>query len=216
MKTHPGLLVRDCLAECFVAAARGEPGARAQVQALAHWRREPSLPPALRELCTAGGTPLFEADGGLAAPFAAHEGYVRDRARRYAAALGWICEAEAWSQPLEAARCAWDAGLFFEVHELLEPEWMRAKEPARRVLQGMIMAGGALYHLGSGNRAGARGLLRQAAERLERAPSGSDLDLGRFARALARLGDEIEAGAIRTLDDVSDLPRLERRVHEPR
>lgn len=215
MKTHPELLVRDCLAECFVAAATGDPSARKQIVALEQWLRVPHLPRVLLGLRAASGASLFDEAGGLAPHFAPFEAYVRDRARRFAAALGWMGGTRARPEPLEVARCAWDAGLFFEVHELLEPEWMRAEGPRRQLLQGMIMAGAALYHLGCGNGAGARGLLRQAAGRLETAAPESDLDLARFARALATLGEQIQAGTVRTLDDVSDLPRLERRVREP-
>jgi hypothetical protein len=50
-------------------------------------------------------------------------------------------------------------GLFFEVHELLEPAWFRAPEPVRTALQGLIQIAVAFHHLENGNREGGRSLL---------------------------------------------------------
>jgi uncharacterized protein len=50
-------------------------------------------------------------------------------------------------------------GLFFEVHELLEPVWFRASEPERTALQGLIQVAVAFHHLENCNHEGARSLL---------------------------------------------------------
>jgi hypothetical protein len=60
---------------------------------------------------------------------------------------------------LERAAALANHGLFFEVHELLEPQWFRAVEPARTALQGLIQVAVAFHHLENGNREGARSLL---------------------------------------------------------
>ena len=60
---------------------------------------------------------------------------------------------------LDRAAALANHGLFFEVHELLEPVWFRATEPARTALQGLIQIAVGFHHLENGNREGARSLL---------------------------------------------------------
>ena len=211
MKTHPHLLMRDALAAEFVSAAGGADEARARLRALAHWEAGEPAAEALAELRAEDGGPLFDADGKPAARFAPIEAYARDRARRFEAALTWIQDEQCAGDPLETARAAWDAGLFFEVHELLEPVWLQTRGAERDVLRGLIMAGAAMHHLVQSNLAGARGLLRDAARHLESLPGATPLDLERFARALLQLARGIDSGEIHGPDDVVDPPRLERR-----
>ena len=47
-------------------------------------------------------------------------------------------------------------GEFFHAHEVLEPLWLRASEPARSLFKGLIHAAVALVHYGRGNAHGAR------------------------------------------------------------
>ncbi len=209
MKTHPNLLVRDALAGLFVRAAGGDSAAAKAIGALARWAAGERPAGELLELRAGeeSPVPLFDASG-LAGPFAAQEAYARDRARRLAAALGWIADGGRTGDALECARAAWDAGLFFEVHEILEPVWMREAAPRREALQGLIMAGAALHHLCSANLAGARALLRDASRHLLRAPGALPLDLERFARELGGLADAIDGGAVRSADDLREPPAL--------
>ncbi len=211
MKTHVHLLVRDALARAFVAAAGGEHDARVLLEALERWATGAPGGNALAALRAEDGEPLFERERSLAARFAPLEPYVRDRARRYRAALAWIDSEGRSDLPIECARAAWDAGLFFEVHELLEPVWMAAPPGAERDrLQALIMAGAALHHLSEGNRAGARGLLSDAARRLEGAGPAPPHDWPAFASALRELAGAIERGELRRVEELCDLPRLER------
>lgn len=205
MKTHPHLLARDALAALFVRAASGEALALHEIRALERWARGDGAPP---EITAEDGTPLFDEVGGLGKRFAELGPWVRDRARRFAAACTWIQGEASQDDPLERARAAWDAGLFFEVHEIVEPVWLEESGPRRELYQGVIMAGAALHHLSQENLAGARGLLGEAARRLEHAEHGR-LDLRGFARGLLRLRDEIGAGRVRRIGDVTDLPALE-------
>ncbi len=62
-------------------------------------------------------------------------------------------------------------GLYFEVHELLEPVWFRAAEPERTALQGLIQVAVAFHHLENGNRDGARSLLALGVAKLAEAGS---------------------------------------------
>ena len=206
MKTHPELLVRDALAALFVRAAAGDPEAHAKIDALSAWSRGEAAPP---ELAAEDGTPLFAA-GALHERFAEQGAYVRDRARRFSAACAWLAAEGVSADPLERAGAAWDAGLFFEVHEIVEPVWLESRGPERPLLQGVIMAGAALHHLSRGNLAGARGLLGDAALRLAEAPADARFALRRFAAGLRELRDAIEAGTVSDIDDIDELPRLER------
>lgn len=202
MKSHPHLLVRDALAELLVAAARGAPEARKSVETLAAWAQGSGPSP---EILAEDGTALFEGVS-MAPRFGELDGYVRDRARRMAAACEWIAADGVWGDTLACARAAWDAGLFFEVHEIVEPVWLEERGPKRPLLQGVIMAGAALHHLCQGNPAGARGLLGDAARKL--VEGGADAELAAFGAGLLELRKGIESGAIQSVDDVSDLPRF--------
>lgn len=83
---------------------------------------------------------------------------------------------------LTAAARLFDAGLFFEVHEVLEPHWMAARDPSREALQGLIQIAVGWQHLANGNVPGARSLLADGAARLHgRQLLGVDFDP--FARA---------------------------------
>lgn len=85
------------------------------------------------------------------------------------------------------------AGLYFEVHELLEPHWMRAEGITRDTLQGLIQAAVGYQHLANGNVAGARALLHDgAAKLLQRRLRGRDLDP--FARRVAEHARMLVAG----------------------
>ena len=76
---------------------------------------------------------------------------------------------------------AYDRGDFFLAHELLEPAWMGASEPAERDLyQGLIKLAAAFVHRERGNPAGVRKNLVGARERLADAvgagvPAGIDV-----------------------------------------
>jgi hypothetical protein len=154
-----------------------------------------------------GDAPLFGADG-LAPAFRAQDAFARDRALRLSAALGWIDAEGATGDVVACARAAWDAGLFFEVHEILEPAWLAERGPRRDALQGLIMAGAALHHLTQGNTAGARGLLRDSVRRLRASSANLGLDLAGFARELGALADAIDAGAVRGAADLATVPSL--------
>ena len=93
---------------------------------------------------------------------------------------------------LAAAARLFDAGLFFEVHELLEPHWLVAERDTREALQGLIQIAVGWQHLANGNVAGARALLTDGATRLHGQRLGG-VDFDAFARdalsAVTRLPD---------------------------
>ena len=94
---------------------------------------------------------------------------------------------------LAAAAILFDAGLHFEVHELLEPWWSRSEGHERQALQGLIQVAVGYQHLANGNLPGARTLLDEGARRLC-AGRLADVDLAPFAAAVAadaaRVGEE--------------------------
>jgi hypothetical protein len=91
---------------------------------------------------------------------------------------------------LAAAARLFDAGLFFEVHELLEPHWMNARDASRDALQGVIQIAVGWQHLANGNLAGARSLLADGAARLHGGVL-ADVDFDAFARAALAAADRV-------------------------
>jgi hypothetical protein len=117
---------------------------------------------------------------------------VRDRAQSAATALadrqpGAI---RSRAEALDAARALFDAHLYFEVHELLEPYWRDARGADRETLQGLIQAAVGYQHLANGNLAGARALLEEARTRLE-GQSLDGIELGAFTSGVARSLDRL-------------------------
>ncbi|HEV8309247.1 MAG TPA: DUF309 domain-containing protein [Methylomirabilota bacterium] len=92
-----------------------------------------------------------------------------------------------------AARLA-DAGLYFEVHELLEPAWMRAEGLARVALQGLIQVAVAFHHAQQGNHPGARSLLAEGLAKLTAARGALPLDTEAWEQSLGGVRDALEAG----------------------
>jgi hypothetical protein len=208
VKSHPYLLVRDALAELFVEASERDPGADRRLDALVRWAKEGKAGPELQGIQAEDGTPLFLPDGRLDPRFGALEGYVRDRAERFDAACGSIRRGRGETDSVGRARAAWNAGLFFEVHEILEAAWLVDRSPDRDALQGLIMAAAAFYHLGRENSGGAAGLSREAARRLRGASEAFPVEVEPLATELERLSAGIERGEIRSARDLPSIPTL--------
>ena len=100
----------------------------------------------------------------------------------------------AWT--LCAAAELFNAGLFFEVHELLEPCWIRAEGPLRLFLQGLIQIAAGLHHEQNGNRRGAIALLGEGAGKLRPfAPHAHGIDLGSFLKDIGELARSLAAAS---------------------
>ncbi|HEV8437628.1 MAG TPA: DUF309 domain-containing protein [Methylomirabilota bacterium] len=130
---------------------------------------------------------LLEECGGvlrIKSEWAEHAAELGDRSRRAWRVLGArpLDSAHApLAATLRAAAVLFDAGLYFEVHELLEPHWIRAEGGAREALQGLIQIAVGFQHLANGNVAGARALVRDGSAKASgRRLEGLDLDA--FAR----------------------------------
>ena len=112
-------------------------------------------------------------------------GVLRDRAldARHASAAA----------TLDSAAALFDGGLYFEVHELLEPHWLEAEAGDREAFQGLIQIAVGFQHLANGNVVGARALLRDGAFKVA-GKRLHELELDAFGRAvqacLQKIGDE--------------------------
>ena len=94
---------------------------------------------------------------------------LRARAERASAALSGrplLARDMTVDVALKAAAVLFGVGLYFEVHELLEPYWRHAEGDLKQALQGMIQIAVGYQHLANGNLAGARSLLAEGLERV--------------------------------------------------
>ena len=148
---------------------------------------------ARRELATlAGAGERALAEDWLGADELPHAGALRARARQASEAIATLplgSPKPSLAEALDAAATLHDAGLHFEVHELLEPYWTRASGEAKETLQGLIQVAVAYAHLANGNLRGARALLEEGSRRLR--PRALGLDLEPFARSVARSLDRL-------------------------
>lgn len=89
---------------------------------------------------------------------------------------------------LQAAVERWaelfNAGEYFEAHEVLEARWMHAREPEKTLLKGLIQAAVALCHYQRGNGHGARVKSASALRYLEGDDSAFGFDLRDFRSRL--------------------------------
>ena len=79
-----------------------------------------------------------------------------------------------------AAALLFEHGLYFEVHEVIEPCWLRTDGRDRTFFKGLIQVAVGLHHHHNGNLAGARSLLADGNARLKScrpAYRGMDLDV---------------------------------------
>ena len=165
------LPIRNRLAEMILQALR-EPEARRELTALA---ARDATPPDWLQGDDRACWPLVQARaaGACAAFQARRPGPIGSRA-----------------EMLDAAAALFDARLYFEVHELLEPAWREAQGAEREALQGLIQIAVGYQHLANRNFAGARALLDEGRRRIEgRTLNGLELDA--FGRGVRRSLDRL-------------------------
>ena len=167
MMRTPPLRLRNRLAE-IILGALGDPAARRQLDA--------------QDFAWLGDVPADQV------------AIVSARARRASQALAACPSMRAersLDEVLAAAATLFDAGLYFEVHELLEPYWTRAAGTERQALQGLIQVAVAFQHRDNGNVEGTRSLLVEGTARL-REGRLSGLDLEGFAEAAAGVAPRLD------------------------
>jgi hypothetical protein len=110
--------------------------------------------------------------------YRAHGPSLAERSSRAGSVVeGWRDRgAEGLELLLDRAAALANHGLFFEVHELIEPVWFRASEPVRTALQGLIQVAVAFHHLQNRNREGGRSLLVLGVAKLAEAGAVLPLD----------------------------------------
>lgn len=109
----------------------------------------------------------------------------------------------------------YNAGAYFEAHEVLEDLWRVTTGPDRKFYQGLIQLAVVLHHLGRGNAVGARNVLATCRRHLEPYRPGYG---GLSVEGLLALADEIGAmldrGQIRVPDSVPLLEPFEPKGRE--
>src|SRR5438034_258918 len=136
---------------------------------------------------------------------------LRARARRASEALATLPLASpepSLAAALDAAATLYDAGLHFEVHELLEPHWARAGGETKEALQGLIQIAVGYQHLANGNLRGARALLEEGSGRVR------GRDKATLETAAAEIARETRAEPVSVAGDLSRLEDVERVVRE--
>lgn len=189
------LPLRNRLADLILEAFH-DPRAREGLEAMTTVCADPGAFGSGRALPEAFPSDLFERRAGaltIKSGFGPHQAELCERAGR---AWGLLRgrPLDPRDAPLDTALAAaaalFDAGLYFEVHELLEPYWIRADGSAREALQGLIQVAVGLHHLAGGNVSGARALLHDGCAKLiGRRLEGVDLDgfAAEVRRCLARI-----------------------------
>lgn len=208
------LPLRNCLARLILDALHDQ-AARRALDAVAAVSAEPHALEGPGVLPEAFPREIFERRDGawrLKSGFKGHEAEFAERAER-ARRILHLRPFDPEEPPLRAALVAaallFHAHLYFEVHEFLEPYWLRAEGGEREALQGLIQVAVGFQHLANGNVGGARALLHDGCGRvLERTLVGVPLDP--FGRALQKslaeliaLGDDAPRGF-----DWNEVPRF--------
>ncbi len=105
-----------------------------------------------------------------------------------------------------------NAGEFFEQHEVLEELWRDERDPVRRELyQGILQVGVGFYHLQRGNYHGAVSLLERGLARLEKVPKDAEgIDVAALYLAARAARDRIVELGPHRLDrfDRGRIPRI--------
>jgi len=107
---------------------------------------------------------------------ACYTDYITNRLQQYGDVLQKLTASD--TDPLYIGLLLWDAGLFFEVHEILEHAWMESDGEEKLFLQAMIRAAGVYIKLDAGYAAPA-----------EKIPAKARPVLGRNKTRLSRYTD---------------------------
>lgn len=115
--------------------------------------------------------------------------YIKYRLKQYGEALAKILSAD--DNILKQAGLLWDLALYFEVHEILEPAWLKASGETKLLLQALIRSAGVYINLECGYKdraakiaAKAIPVLRRYKDRLQQ-----DLRADELIGALEELSD---------------------------
>ena len=189
------LTLRNSLAE-LILDAFDDRRARRTLGALADL--EPDAAPAESSDAEGSGAPLWiEGPGGSLRVRSGYRAYLATLKARAQAGLAAVETApgpvgDDLATGLGRAEALAGHGLYFEVHELLEPLWLRAPGATRVALQGLIQAAVGLQHLVNGNRAGARALVASGLDKTAAARGTLPLETAAWEADLGRLLEGLE------------------------
>jgi DUF309 family protein family protein len=157
------LPLRNALAALAIAALEDDDAA----DALRWLERGAGTPPAAAARLLVARHLIDAGDDALLTVHAPHAAAVASYATRaLAARAAHRADARTPGSAVVRAAALWNAGLFFEVHEVLEEVWKTATGDHRQALQGVIQIAVAYHHLAHGNPRGARSLMHEGRERL--------------------------------------------------
>ncbi len=110
---------------------------------------------------------------------------------------------------IEDGAALFNAGLFFECHELLEGAWRNAPAAERPFYHGVILVAAAFYHHEKGNLHGARIKLTEGMKHLQPLlPVSHGVRLDRWLTALGPWKDRLDAGQVSGVLRTSEIPRI--------
>ncbi len=130
----------------------------------------------------------------LSTTFSSEWGEIIDRLLRFGAALNeWSPTQEAsQSRTLRKGALLFNHHLFFEVHEVLEAQWVQESGEAKLFLQGLIQVAVAFHHRENHNLRGALSLLQDGMEKiLPYQPVFLGVELHDFITGLDQCGAEL-------------------------
>jgi len=123
--------------------------------------------------------------------------YLRRQTSRLLDALKWVHAhgPQGDEADLQRGVALFNAGLYFECHELLEGVWRATPGSERAFYHGIVQVAAAFYHYEKRNFHGARTLLTKGLQKLEGFPDRyRAVDLGAFRRTLRPWLDHFNAG----------------------
>lgn len=197
---------RDALADLLLEAL-DDVATAATLRALAAAARAATAGPpphALVETLRSVLTPDFEADWPA----------VRAKLLQYEAVLEvWSGQvgSSALDTVLHKSVLLFNHHLFFEVHEVLEPQWMKEQGEVKSFLQGLIQVAVAFYHLERGNLAGTRSLLYEGLIKIApHSPACLGVELQDFIAGLEQCRQDIAGLSPETYKQFSPamIPRM--------
>lgn len=105
---------------------------------------------------------------------------------------------------LQRGVALFNAGHFFDAHEVLEDVWRAAPDAEKKYLQGLVQVAVGLHHYTQGNLVGARSVLARAHRNLRGAPADfAGLDVAALRRCLSACEGDLAAG-----DVIAAVPKL--------
>ncbi len=115
----------------------------------------------------------------------------------------WPCCNEPMPEEIRKGLEQFNAGEYFEQHEILEHAWRAETRPVREIYQGILQIGVACYQIQRGNYAGALKMLRRGLAHLSRAPDRCQgIDVARLREDARRLLERLETAGPERLHHV--------------